>query len=810
MNNPLGLTKAAVFRRLGCIAVLLVLSIIGWSQVRVDSSLEPLLPGTSDANSMLAFLRDSTFSTKAVLWLRVADEKQNDNAADDLALLYDAANQIEKKLDPALVKGVMRPPAEADAIEEALGLLDHVGELLNEEQLAEIESKLTPESLKKRMRENYMQLMKPEGMFFQSIIRKDPLGISTVALTRLGQLTKDMSYRVEIKDGRFVHTDGRQLMLVLETATSAMSLDGSGALTDHLYDITDYATTLGVIATPIAGQIHTTQNHRMMEWDMQRAALINTIAFLLIFILVIHRDWSVVAVFIMPVVTVFITLGLCALLFDKLSLVVIGMTTTMVGSAVDYGLFVYIARVLNPSGDPVADMRRVRRTLLTTHMMALGVFASFFFSDIPAYRQLGYLTTLSLVLSLLASLFILPMVLGHKPTAKRLPPGPDLRKWGHLTWPVAAITYLLVPVMVWLSCGLGFDSDLSRFDGITQEVRQNEKDFHQVWSRNQTDMAMLVVQGKTQAEAQAASDRIYEKIKGHLPEGAYVSMTSFWPSQETRLKNLERWKTFWSPSRTEQLKKDLATAGEPYGFSAKAFSPFFDQLADPRPGQPPEKILESVSKQFTARSGQVGQQDWQMVNYFLDTPQNVAAARAIIHDEPGALVVSRMALNETFISTALSEVKLLSGISVGFILLSLIVIARGPVRAMLIISPAVIGMLAMLSVMALLHIPINVVTIVAGIVVLAVSIDYGVFTRHAWLGHETLFGQGMAAVHLSSWITLIATGSLLIADHPVMFVVGVSLTTGLGASYFTAVLVMPGVYDWVERYQTRRSLRNPS
>src|SRR5690606_24114147 len=155
-----------------------------------------------------------------------------------------------------------------------------------------------------------------------------------------------------------------------------------------LHDISQYAKTLGVIATPIAGQIHTTQNHRMMEWDMQRAAMINTIAFLLIFILVIHRDWSVVPVFVLPVVTVFLTLGLCALLFDKLSLVVIGMTTTMVGSAVDYGLFVYIARVLNPSGDPIADMRRVRKTLLTTHIMALGVFASFFFSDIPAYRQL--------------------------------------------------------------------------------------------------------------------------------------------------------------------------------------------------------------------------------------------------------------------------------------------------------------------------------------------------------------------------------------------------------------------------------------
>ena len=800
---PIG--KPALVSRLLCIAVLVGLSIVGWWNVRVDSSLEPLLPGTSDAAGMLAFLRDSTFSTKAVLWLHLPVNEQSENSVrdenEDLPKLLDVANQIEAKLDPALVTGVMRPPREADAIEEAMGLLGHVGELLSEDALAQVEQKLTPDALKKRMRENYMQLMKPEGMFFQSIIRKDPLGISTVALTRLQQLTKDMSYRVEIKHGRFVHTDNKQLMLVLETTSSAMSLDGSAALTAHLAELTSFAKTKGVIAKPIAGQIHTAQNHSTMEWDMQRAALINTIAFLLIFILVIQRDWSVVAVFILPLVTVFTTLGLCALLFDKISLVVIGMTTTMVGSAVDYGLFVYIARVLNPTNDPVADMRRVRKTLLTTHIMALGVFASFFFSDIPAYRQLGVLTTVSLVLSLLASLFILPLVLGHKPPAKKLPAGPDLRQWGRRTWPIALVAYLLVPVMIWLTAGLGFDSDLSRFDGISDEVRQNEKDFHHTWSRSETDMAMLVVQATTLNEAQAASDRIYEKANGNLPNGSYVSMSSFWPSQKTRLANLQRWKIFWSTQRIEKLKVDFAAAGEPYGFSAKAFSPFFASIENPVPGPPPEKILESIGKQFTARAGT----DWQMVNYFQDTPENVAAARALIRDEPGALVVSRMALNETFISTALSEVKLMAGISIAFIFVSLIVVARGPIRAILIISPAIIGMLAMLSVMYLMNIPVNVVTIVAGIVVLAVSIDYGVFTRHAWQGRETLFGQGMAAVHLASWITLIATGSLLIADHPVMFIVGVSLTTGLGASYFTSILVMPGVYDLVERFEAKRN-----
>ncbi len=73
--------------------------------------------------------------------------------------LYRAADEAEKKLDPNLIKGVVHPPAEAGAMEEALAMLDNAGELLNADDLEDMQAQMEPAALKKRMRECYLQLV---------------------------------------------------------------------------------------------------------------------------------------------------------------------------------------------------------------------------------------------------------------------------------------------------------------------------------------------------------------------------------------------------------------------------------------------------------------------------------------------------------------------------------------------------------------------------------------------------------------------------------------------------------------------------
>src|SRR5579859_4165985 len=87
-------------RRLWIIPVALAVALVallGWRHLRIDRSLEPLLPENSEARRAVLFFQDSSFASKAVLWLRL----KGDAPVTDL---FDAADKAEKQLDPTLVK----------------------------------------------------------------------------------------------------------------------------------------------------------------------------------------------------------------------------------------------------------------------------------------------------------------------------------------------------------------------------------------------------------------------------------------------------------------------------------------------------------------------------------------------------------------------------------------------------------------------------------------------------------------------------------------------------------------------------------
>ncbi len=285
------------------IILLAILSVGGWIRLRVDSSLEPLLPEKSDARQTVLFLRDSSFASKIILWFRVKGDGS-------LSQLYAAADEVEKNLDRNLIKRVVHPPAEADAVDQVMALLDHAGELLNQDDLAAVEKSTEPAALGKRMRECYMQLLRPEGSFFQTVMRRDPLGINTRVLDRLFTLSKGMGYKVDVKGGRFVHSDGRQLMMVLETASSATSLKKSQDVMTELNKISASAPP-GVEIIPIGAQIHTVENQRLMQADTRFAGMVNGFVFLALFLLV-SRDWRVASIFLLPLFSIAVTIGLCA------------------------------------------------------------------------------------------------------------------------------------------------------------------------------------------------------------------------------------------------------------------------------------------------------------------------------------------------------------------------------------------------------------------------------------------------------------------------------------------------------------------
>ena len=372
-----------------------------------------------------------------------------------------------------------------------------------------------------------------------------------------------------------------------------------------------------VTITPICPQVHTHQNNELMRSDMQRAGTIDVIAFLTLFLLVC-RDWRVAAVFFLPVATTAITIGLCGLTYPTLSIMCIGLSATMAGSAVDYGIFVYTT--IKAGHDWHEDVKRIRTHLLLSLLTTLGVFVAFLFSSIPAYRQLGYLTCVCLILSMLAAVFVLPVLIKPGGKVLALGSGMPLRRWGKWMVPLALVAMLCFAAGGWKERGTTFDPDVVQLDGASAEVKQSEKDFQRTWGQSDADLAILVVSHKSLEQAEKRNDEVTALMKDKFKGGPFVSLSSFWPSTATRKENLTRWENYWTDARIATTKQRIATAGEQYGFDEQAFDPFFESIHNKPTTRQSRDILSSIEEQFIAKS----KGEYQMLSYFEDTDANVA------------------------------------------------------------------------------------------------------------------------------------------------------------------------------------------
>ncbi|MCK4485722.1 MAG: MMPL family transporter, partial [Desulfobacterales bacterium] len=389
----------------GLVGIIVTAAAIGLRFVSFDNNIELMLPGSDEVHRSMRFLRESHFSDKVVLSLELVS---SEHTTRDLIL---AVDRLTESLKPPLVTDVLSGVAGTNVVEEMFSFLKYTPQLLDEQALSLIKQQITPTGVKESLRRNYRQLLTPASTFMMPFIRSDPLGVKSGVLGSLQKLSSSLGYDVAIEEGHFVSRDGKHAMLILETPVVLTDGFGSRKLISYLRKQLEELPPF-VSADIIAGHLHTVSNEDVMKRDIRLTLTIASVAFLFLFLFV-FRDIRAVMVFLMPLLSVLVSINLSSLVLKDLSYFVIGMGGVIAGIAVDYAIHVYVAvRATGGRADAVKD---VAKPVVTGALTTISVFAAFFFSSVQGYHQLAFFSILSIVLCLVGALFVLPHFLGGRP-----------------------------------------------------------------------------------------------------------------------------------------------------------------------------------------------------------------------------------------------------------------------------------------------------------------------------------------------------------------------------------------------------------
>ncbi|MEN7972731.1 MAG: MMPL family transporter [Verrucomicrobiota bacterium] len=760
----------------GGIVVLLLCAVAGLFTISFHHSMEVMLPEGSETRQAMGYLQSLDFSAKVAVSFSQADDKI------DRSELFLAVDRFAASLEPPLVTQVLSTFEEQQMIRDVGVFLEHAPELLTEADLEKLGGRITREGVANILRKKYVQLLKPEGSFMAPMIQRDPFDIQVALIDKIRALSSSFGYAMRIENNHLVSTDGKQVLLVLETDIPFTDAGGSHALVGYLREKLETLPP-SIKAEMVCGHLHTISNEKVIRRDVGLTVSIASVAFVLLF-LFFFRDLRANLIFLIPSAALLLGVNVAALVLGTLSPMMLGFGAVVAGIAVDYGIHVYVA--VRRSGSALDAVRSVVRPVLLGALTTAGVFAAFFFSSIPGYTQLALFALFSVLFSVAGALFILPLFIVPKANAAmptRLEKMSPRRAWISI-----AMFALLLAAAVPFALKARFDSDITGLDGTERAILETEERFQETFGNGGAGQAVAVVSAPSLEGALELNDRLYDALVEQVGADKVASLSPIWKSYSFRTANAERWGAFWSAERTEQLKGFFREEGAQYGFASDAFDPFFETLevSDVREEGPEGNlILDQLETRFVAGL----ENEVRIFSFFPDDPETIAAMAHLKESLPGLVLISRSAIASSLAQDYTREFTRITLIALGLVLVVAALLLKSARKVLIVLAPAFAGVASVAVLAKAVGTDLNVMNLVSGIIVIGLCVDYGIFHVHAYT-HGFNLGT-RTAISLSAGTTLIGSGALLFTLHPALFSVGLTLVGGISAGYAVSMLVVP-------------------
>ena len=759
--------------------VALLVLFAGWAaflRTPLTTDVAALLPDRG--NQALA---DFRLLAKAPLARRIVLRLRDEGVVGQGRLLAVADNLARRLQGPFFSRVVSGPDGDGSSL--LTFALEQWPDLMRPQDYDSIPQRLSAGSVAAALQDVYNKLLQPTGFLQKKILLADPLKFRELIFPRLASLNPLGKARVV--DGHFLSADGRETMLLIETPVSITDFQGSKSLLAELSRIIKEVVPAGIQPLVLSGHLYTKANAAAIQRDMVVVIGASLLALLLIF-LAFMRERRALLVFLLPVVILGPALALTGLVEGSISAITIGFGAVLLGVTIDYGLHLYFS-LKDGKRSPEEVVKTLAPPLLAAALTTVGAFSVQLFSVLPGQRQLALFAIFGIILSVTLALLLLPPFLRGKPGAafRMVPDRRIHRPRLLLTFWSLAMLFLAV-MAVRINCV----GDLRQVNLVPESLRTAENSLKSVWGEVRS-RALVFAQGDTLEEALQVNEKLYPVLRRQFSAREIVSLAPVLPSAKIQNRRRKNWQLFWNPNRLNKLQLNLDQASLEIGCSTTAFAPFIESLL---------LLPPQLTREFWQKAGFAA-----LFEAMIDTDGPGVTVISLIPDRISADLVEKCsAINGVHlvspklfnqeVSAAISA-DLLRFVGLALIVVSLILLflLRNFYQAGLALLPVLAGLLSMFGIMGFLGLSFNIFNLVATILVIGLGVDYGIF-----MVYRLFRGSDQAtekAVMVSALTTLAGFGVLVLARHPALNSIGLTVLLGVGGALPTVLWVLPALAE---------------
>lgn len=789
----------------------LSLSILTLSLVLLLASLtykediSDFLPDNNKYSKALKVYQDLVGANKIIVIAQYADSTKI--APDTIARAVDLfVGELEKKDKCNLFLNLTYQMDQSQVAEMISYVYQNIPYFLTPTDYLRMDSLVCkPDFIPSQLAADKQLLMLPASSLLSENIQRDPLNLFTPVVAGLQSNIPAISY--ESYDGYIFTPDMQRAIIMMDSPFGASETEKNGVLIETLDSIAQQVN----IAIPsvsfhlTGGPVIAVGNATQIKKDSLLSITIAIILIVLLLIYVFRRAWSILMIVVSIGWGWLFAMGGMALLHDSVSVIVIGISSVILGIAVNYPL--HLIAHLQHTPNMETTLKEISKPLIIGNITTVGAFLALVPLKSVALRDLGLFSSLLLIGTIIFVLIYLPHTLKVKQRAHDIN---LLSKVSELSldnkrWIVVGVLILTI-LLGYLSNGTVFDSNMNHINYMSKDQKNDMSYFQQLISSSMTGQTVYIVNSSADFDtsldmSQNLSYTITQLEKEGIVKGKR-SCSHFLCSQAEQEKRISRWKKFVS-EHGKDIEKQVRISAKNENFQESSFDDFFEILHANYDIKPMEYFSPLTKSVFASNisvdsiAHQVNVVDMVYTNE--SDIEKVIAKIEKEHPEIYAFDVQGM---NSSIATHLSDDFNYIGWACGIIVFVFLWLSFGSIElAVLSFIPMAVSWIWILGIMTVMDIHFNVVNIILATFIFGQGDDYTIFMtegcQYEYAYRRKVLSSYKSSIIVSALIMFIGIGALIFAKHPALHSLAQITIIGMLSVVMMAYLFPPLIYKWL-------------
>ena len=800
----------------GLLAVLVIMLALAAARINFQEDISAFLPKDHNTDRINYALQHLGTTNKLLLSISMADSVASPNEE----MIIDAVVHLVEQLEQAdstktYFKTIDYKVDQQQILTVSQFLVENMPYFLTESDYRRMDSLLTEEYIQQPMSNNKRMLMSPIGMMMKQNIMTDPLHLSAPVLAGLRDF--QASNQFQLYNDFIFSTDRKEAVVTIESqfpisetyknAELLKIIDHSAGNTQSHFEHKIKISYFGSIDIAVT-------NANRIKKDTLLSAIT---AMVLILSLLMYAFRSAKNLLMMLCSLLFgwlFALGLLSVLRDEISLIAIGVSSIIIGIAINYPLHL----ILNNRHEPHIPnvIKNIVIPLTIGNITTVGAFLSLTFISGNAMRDLGLFAALLLVGTICFVLIFLPHLLRRKPKitdktmeetlvfGKLLSWKPKRNRW------IPLFFIALTVVFVIFSFDTKFDANMQNINYMTETQKADFKKFLSTLEQGQQTVYYIST-GENLDEALSAYEASKTKLDTLQSIGTLTKISGigvYLPSKKMQQQRIERWKTFCEEKKNIFSKIDKT--GIENGFKSGAFNRFQNIINT-------DFEIQNIDYFEPITSS--------LANNYIVIEENGSMVMTLLHTTHPALDDLEAQLNTintqsfSFDAGTISR-SMVNALSIdfdlvlfvcGFIVFAFLIFTLGRIElSLLAFLPLAVGWFWILGIMNLCSIHFNIVNIILATFIFGQGDDYTIFMTEGLMYEYTyrrkLLVSYKNSIMLSAIVMFIGIGTLILAQHPALRSLAEVTIIGMGSVVLMAFLLPPVIFRWLTLKKGNRRL----